>query len=38
MRALDLAIIAIFLVSWMVSVIIYRLKGYDDIEVRVHEA
>jgi len=36
--ALGYAIIAIFLVSWMVSVIVYRLKGYDDIEVRVHEA
>jgi high-affinity nickel-transport protein len=34
--ALGYAIIAIFLVSWMVSVIVYRLKGYDDIEVRVH--
>ena len=36
--ALGYVIIAIFLVSWMVSVIVYRLKGYDDIEVRVHEA
>jgi high-affinity nickel-transport protein len=34
--ALGYVIIAIFLVSWMVSVIVYRLKGYDDIEVRVH--
>jgi len=38
MGAMGYAIIAIFLVSWMVSVIVYRLKGYDDIEVRVHEA
>ncbi|MET0720471.1 MAG: HoxN/HupN/NixA family nickel/cobalt transporter [Tardiphaga sp.] len=29
-------IIAIFIVSWLVSVIVYRLNGYDDIEVRVH--
>jgi high-affinity nickel-transport protein len=36
--ALGYVIIAIFLVSWMVSVVVYRLKGYDDIEVRVHEA
>jgi high-affinity nickel-transport protein len=34
--ALGYVIIAIFLVSWMVSVVVYRLKGYDDIEVRVH--
>lgn len=27
-------IIAIFLLSWMVSVLIYRLRGYDKIEVR----
>lgn len=27
-------IIAIFVVSWLISVMIYRLKGYDDIEVR----
>jgi high-affinity nickel-transport protein len=31
-------IIAIFILSWMISVIVYRLKRYDDIEVRVHEA
>ncbi|MET0971103.1 MAG: HoxN/HupN/NixA family nickel/cobalt transporter [Tardiphaga sp.] len=31
-------IIAIFVLSWMISVAVYRLKGYDDIEVRVHEA
>jgi high-affinity nickel-transport protein len=34
--ALGYVIIAIFLLSWMISVIIYRLKGYDDIDVRVH--
>jgi high-affinity nickel-transport protein len=34
--ALGYLIIAIFILSWMISVIIYRLKGYDDIEVRVH--
>ncbi|MDB5617378.1 HoxN/HupN/NixA family nickel/cobalt transporter [Tardiphaga sp.] len=34
--ALGYVIIAIFLASWMISVIVYRLKGYDDIEVRVH--
>jgi nickel/cobalt transporter (NiCoT) family protein len=34
--ALGYLIIAIFIVSWMISVIVYRLKGYDDIEVRVH--
>ena len=26
-------IIGVFLVSWLVSVIIYRLKGYDDLEI-----
>jgi high-affinity nickel-transport protein len=36
--ALGYLIIAIFLLSWMISVIVYRVKGYDDIEVRVHEA
>jgi high-affinity nickel-transport protein len=36
--ALGYLIIAIFILSWMISVIVYRLKGYDDIEVRVHEA
>jgi high-affinity nickel-transport protein len=34
--ALGYLIIGIFLLSWMISVIVYRLKGYDDIEVRVH--
>jgi high-affinity nickel-transport protein len=29
-------IIAIFMLSWMISVIVYRVQGYDDIEVRVH--
>lgn len=29
-------IIGIFLLSWMISVLVYRLKGYDDIEVRLH--
>ena len=28
-------IVAIFIASWLISVAIYRLKGYDDIEVRV---
>jgi len=36
--ALGYLIIAIFILSWMISVIVYRIKGYDDIEVRVHEA
>ena len=36
--ALGYLIIAIFILSWMISVIVYRVKGYDDIEVRVHEA
>jgi high-affinity nickel-transport protein len=36
--ALGYLIIAIFIVSWMVSVLVYRLKGYDEIEVRTHEA
>jgi high-affinity nickel-transport protein len=36
--ALGYLIIAIFILSWMISVIVYRAKGYDDIEVRVHEA
>lgn len=34
--ALGYLIIGIFLLSWMISVLVYRLKGYDDIEVRVH--
>jgi high-affinity nickel-transport protein len=33
--AIGYLIIAIFVVSWLVSVAIYRLKGYDDIEVRL---
>ncbi|MGM4890325.1 HoxN/HupN/NixA family nickel/cobalt transporter [Tardiphaga sp. 1201_B9_N1_1] len=36
--ALGYLIIAIFILSWIISVIVYRVKGYDDIEVRVHEA
>lgn len=36
--ALGYLIIAIFILSWMISVIVYRVKGYDDIEVQVHEA
>lgn len=36
--AMGYLIVAIFLVSWLVSVAIYRIKGYDDIEVRVGEA
>jgi high-affinity nickel-transport protein len=36
--ALGYLIIAIFVLSWMISVAVYRFKGYDDIEVRVHEA
>lgn len=34
--SLGYLIIGIFLLSWMISVLVYRLKGYDDIEVRVH--
>lgn len=34
--ALGYLIIAIFIASWMLSVVIYRLKRYDEIEVRVH--
>jgi high-affinity nickel-transport protein len=34
--ALGYLIIAIFMLSWMISVIVYRVSGYDDIEVRVH--
>lgn len=30
-------IIGIFVVSWIVSVAFYKLKGYDEIEVRVAE-
>jgi high-affinity nickel-transport protein len=29
-------IIVIFIVSWLASVLVYRLKRYDDIEVRLH--
>lgn len=36
--AMGYLIVAIFLVSWLVSMLIYRIKGYDDIEVRVNEA
>jgi high-affinity nickel-transport protein len=28
-------IVAIFIASWLISVAVYRFKGYDDIEVRV---
>jgi high-affinity nickel-transport protein len=31
-------IIGIFVVSWAVSIIIYRLNRYDDIEVRAKKA
>jgi high-affinity nickel-transport protein len=34
--ALGYLIIAIFLLSWMISVAVYRFRRYDDIEVRVH--
>jgi nickel/cobalt transporter (NiCoT) family protein len=34
--ALGYLIIAIFAVSWLTSVLVYRLKRYDDIEVRLH--
>jgi nickel/cobalt transporter (NiCoT) family protein len=30
-------IIGIFVVSWIVSVLFYKLKGYDEIEVRIAE-
>jgi high-affinity nickel-transport protein len=33
---LGYGIIAIFLASWAVSVVIYKLKRYDDIEVALH--
>lgn len=36
--AMGYLIIAIFAVSWLASVLVYRLNGYDDIEVRVTEA
>jgi high-affinity nickel-transport protein len=28
-------IVGIFIASWIVSILIYKLKGYDDVEVRV---
>lgn len=34
--ALGYLIIGIFLLSWMISVAVYRFRRYDDIEVRVH--
>ena len=34
--ALGYLIIAIFAVSWLISVLVYRLNRYDEIEVRVH--
>ena len=34
--SLGYLIIGIFLLSWMISVLVYRIKGYDDIEVRMH--
>jgi high-affinity nickel-transport protein len=30
-------IISIFIISWIVSVLFYKLKGYDEIEVRIAE-
>lgn len=33
--AIGYLIVAIFILSWAISVAIYRLKGYDDIEVRM---
>lgn len=33
--SLGYVIVAVFAASWLISVIVYRLKGYDDIEVRV---
>jgi nickel/cobalt transporter (NiCoT) family protein len=33
--ALGYLIIGIFLASWLISMMVYRLKGYDKIEVRV---
>ena len=30
-------IIGIFIISWIVSVLFYKLKGYDEIEVRIAE-
>jgi high-affinity nickel-transport protein len=28
-------IVGVFVVSWLISALVYRLKGYDDIEIRV---
>jgi high-affinity nickel-transport protein len=36
--ALGYLIIAIFVASWLLSALIYRLKGYDDIEVTLRAA
>jgi high-affinity nickel-transport protein len=33
--ALGYLIVAIFALSWIISVAIYRMKGYDEIEVRI---
>jgi high-affinity nickel-transport protein len=33
--ALGYLIIAIFALSWIISVAVYRLKRYDEIEVRI---
>jgi high-affinity nickel-transport protein len=32
---LGFAIVAIFLGSWLISAIVYRLRGYDDVDVRI---
>ena len=32
---LGYVVVGIFAVSWLVSIVIYRLKGYDQVEVRV---
>jgi high-affinity nickel-transport protein len=34
---LGYVIIGIFMVSWLVSVMVYKFNGYDDIEVRAAE-
>ncbi|MEM5370734.1 HoxN/HupN/NixA family nickel/cobalt transporter [Paraburkholderia azotifigens] len=34
-NSLGFAIIGVFIVAWMVSVLIYRYKGLDDLEIRV---
>lgn len=36
--AMGYLIIAIFITCWLVSTLVYRLKGYDEIDVQVHEA